>query len=351
MHVDVMTEPAGLADIQQLAQQIDNAGFSGIVFTEMRQPPWLSIAAAHQAAPDLHLATGIAVAFPRSPMLTAQIGWELAEATHGRFRLGLGSQVRAHIERRYGVEFDPPVARMRDYVLAVRASWAAFRDDAPLAHDGRFYRLSLLPAMGRPRRHGYEQLEVDIAAVGDAMVAVAGEVADGVHVHPLHSVPYLNDKLLPALAKGAASAGRSAIDVDLMIPVFAAPGDTPEARAALVQRCRMQIAFYGSTRNYAFQFDDLGFDGTSARLNERLKAGDMAGMADLITDAMLDHFAIVGPWDEIADRLVERYGGIASRVVMYTAESSIRSDPNAAPKWGEVARAVTAQTAGAPPVG
>ena len=337
-----MTEPAAQADIQQLAQQIDSAGFSGIVFTEMRQPPWLSIAAAHQAAPNLHLATGIAVAFPRSPMITAQTAWELAEVTRGRFRLGLGSQVRAHIERRYGVEFDPPVARMRDYVLAVRDSWAAFRGDASLAHDGRFYHLTLLPPMGQPRRHGYEQLKVDIAAVGDAMVGVAGEVADGIHVHPLHSVPYLNDKLLPALAKGAASAGRSTSDVDLMIPVFAAPGDTPEARAPLVQRCRTQIAFYGSTRNYAFQFDDLGFDGTSARLNERLKAGDMAGMADLITDEMLDHFAVVCRWDELADRLVERYGDIASRLIIYTAVEAIRTEPKTLGAWGEVARAVAA---------
>ena len=128
-----------------------------------------------------------------------------------------------------------------------------------------------------------------------------------------------------------------------MIPVFAAPGDTPEARAAMVQRCRMQIAFYGSTKNYAFQFDDLGFDGTSARLNERLKAGDMAGMADLITDDMLDHFAVVCRWDELADRLVERYDGVASRLIVYTAVEAIRSDPTTLGAWGEVARAVSAQ--------
>ena len=140
-------------------------------------------------------------------------------------------------------------------------------------------------------------------------------------------MPYLHDKLQPALATGTAAAGRSTSDVDLMIPVFAAPGDTPEERAAMVQRCRMQIAFYGSTKNYAFQFDDLGFDGTSARLNERLKAGDMAGMAALITDDMLDHFAVVCRWDELADRLVERYADVASRLIVYTAVEAIRSDP------------------------
>ena len=166
------------------------------------------------------------------------------------------------------------------------------------------------------------------------MVRAAGEVADGIHVHPLHSLPYLHNKLLPALAKGTAAAGRSPSDVDLMIPVFAAPGDTPEERAALVQRCRAQIAFYGSTRNYAFQFDDLGFEGTSARLNERLKAGDMAGMAALITDDMLDHFAVVCRWDELADRLVERYADVAGRLIVYTAVEAIRSDPKSRRRVG-----------------
>ena len=342
MQFDVMTEPAAWADVQHLAKQIEKAGFSGVVFTEMRQPPWLSIAAAHQAAPSLHLATGVAVAFPRSPMVTAQTAWELAEATEGRFRLGLGSQVRAHIERRYGTDFDPPVARLRDYVLAVRACWAAFRGDAPLAHEGRFYRMSLLPSAGMPRRHRFEDVRLDIAAVNHLMVRTAGEVADGIHVHPLHSVDYLHGKLRPALAEGVALAGRDVKEVSLMIPVMIAPGDTPEERVPLVQRCRTQIAFYGSTRNYAFQFDDLGFEGTSARLNERQKAGDIQGMAELITDEMLDHFAVVGTWDDIADELLRRYGNVADRLIAYTAADGIRHDPASAQRWAEIARAVTA---------
>jgi probable F420-dependent oxidoreductase len=341
MHIDVMTQPASLADVTRLAQGVDDVGFSGLVFTEMSQPPWLSIAAAHRAAPNLHLSTGIAVAFPRSPMITAQTAWELAEATNGHFRLGLGSQVRAHIERRYGVTFDPPVARMRDYVLAVRASWAGFRGE-PLAYDGQFYKLSLLPAMGLPRRHDHEDLKVDIAAVGRAMVRAAAEVADGIHVHPFHSQPYLRERLLPTLQEGTAAAGRSVSDVALIIPVFAIPGDTHGERYATEHFARQQIAFYGSTKNYAYQFDDLGFEGTSARLNERLKAGDMPGMAALITDEMLEHFAIVCPWDDLADRLLERYRGIAHRVVMYTAAADIARRPDNLGRWGEVARAVRA---------
>ncbi len=344
MHVDVMTQPAAPADVAHLARTVAAAGFSGLVFTEMSQPPWLSIATAHEAAPELDLATGIAVAFPRSPMIMAQTAWELAEVTQGRFRLGLGSQVRAHIERRYGVDFDPPVARLRDYVLAVRASWAGFRGE-PLRHEGDFYRLSLLPAMGVPRRHAHEDIKLDIAAVGRAMVRAAGEVADGIHVHPFHSVPYLRQRLLPALEEGTGAAGRDLGDVELIVPVFAVPGDTPEERATTEQLARQQIAFYGSTKNYAYQFDDLGFEGTSARLNERLKAGDMAGMAALITDEMLEHYAVVCPWDDLADRLLERYGGIAGRIVMYTATTDLARRPDNAGRWGEVARTVRAARA------
>jgi alkanesulfonate monooxygenase SsuD/methylene tetrahydromethanopterin reductase-like flavin-dependent oxidoreductase (luciferase family) len=154
-------------------------------------------------------------------------------------------------------------------------------------------------------------------------------------------MPYLHNRLLPAVAEGAAVAGRAPEDVDLIIPVFAIPGDTPEERAALIDRTRFQIAFYGSTRNYAFQFDDLGFEGTSARLNERLKAGDLGGMAAAITDEMLEHFAVITTWDDLADTLLKRYGGVASRVVMYLAEGSIASDPSALGRWAEVAKAVT----------
>jgi probable F420-dependent oxidoreductase len=327
----------------RLAQDVEAAGFSGMLFTETTQTPWMSIAAAATAAPRLEFCTGIAVAFPRSPMIAAGLAWELAENTCGRFRLGLGSQVRAHIERRYSAAFEPPGPRMRDYVRAVKACLRAFRGDEPLHHDGPYYQLSLLPAAWAPRRHAYGDIKVDVSAVAPWMVAMAGAEADGIHVHPFHSVPYLRNRLLPALAEGAAAAGRSASDVDLIVPVFAIPGDTPEQRAPLLERARAQIAFYGSTKNYAFQFDDLGFDGTSARLNEKLKAGDLAGMAATITDEMLEQYAVVATWDEMAGALEARYAGVASRLVMYLAAESIAADPTTLGRWGEIARSVTNQ--------
>jgi probable F420-dependent oxidoreductase len=299
----------------------------------------MSVTVAATAAPELELSTGIAVAFPRSPMISAGAAWELAANTSGKFRLGLGTQVRAHVERRYGVAFDPPGPRLRDYLLAVRACLAAFAG-ADLDHHGEYYELTLLPSGWRPAPHEFTDIKIDISAVGPWMCRMAGEVADGVHVHPLHSVEYLHNRLLPAVAEGAARTGRSPADVDLIVPVFVVAGDTPEERAPLLRRTREQIAFYGSTRNYAFQFDDLGFEGTSARLNTLLKAGDTDGMRDTVTDEMVDRFAVVGRWDEVADILRDRYAGIAARLVSYLAAETVAADPRTMGRWGEIAKAL-----------
>jgi probable F420-dependent oxidoreductase len=342
MHIDLMVGPSRWDDAAELARTTEAAGFSGMLFTETGQTPWMSMAAAAMAAPSLTLSTGIAVAFPVSPMVMASIAWELADNTGGRFRLGLGSQVKAHIERRYGMDFDPPGPRMRDYLLAVQHCLAAFRGDERLQHDGDYWSMSLLPAQWRPLAHEHGDIKVDVSAVGPWMTKMAGAVADGVHVHPLHSRHYLDHRLLPAVQEGAEGAGRTLDDVDLLIPAFIVPGDTPDERAFLAERARTQIGFYGSTRNYAFQFDDVGFDGTSARLNERLKAGDVPGMTQLITDEMLDTFAIVGRWDEIPDRLIERYGPMAERVISYLTTDDIARQPDNVGKWAEIAAAVRA---------
>ncbi len=344
MHFDLMTGAATWAETAELARTLEANNFSGLLYTETSQVPWMMIASAAQAAPSLTFTTGIAVAFPRSPMVSAAVAWEMAQNTEGRFRLGLGSQVRAHVERRYGSEFDPPGPRMKDYVAAVKACLRAFRGEEKLHHEGPYYNLSLLPREWAPPQHPYGDVKVDISAVGPYMTKAAGEVADGIHVHPLHSMHYIENRLLPAVAAGADKAGRSTDDIDLIIPVFAIAGDTPEEREPLIARARTQIAFYGSTPNYAFQFDDLGFEGTTGRIREKMKAGDIPGAAALITDEMLDHFALVAPWDELADRLLDRYQGTAERVVMYLGQDQIMGDPVAAGKWGEIASAVRGST-------
>jgi len=339
MEIDIMTGAARWDETAELARKAQDAGFAGMLFTETSQTPWMQIAMAAVAAPEMHFTTGIAVAFPRSPMMSAAMAYELADNTDGRFRLGLGSQVKAHIERRYSAEFDRPAARLRDYVSAVKACWRAFNREERLDHQGEFYSMSLLPRDWSPKPHDHE-MKVDISAVGPLMTKVAGEVADGVHVHPLHSMPYLANRLLPKLAEGAANEGRNVDDIDLIIPVFACVGDTPEERKPYLDRAKRQIAFYGSTPNYAFQFEDLGYQGTTARIREQMKAGELDTIGDLITDEMLETYALVASWDDMADRLVERYQGSAARIVMYLGVDRMRDDETHLAKWSEIARAV-----------
>ncbi|MDH3300801.1 MAG: TIGR03617 family F420-dependent LLM class oxidoreductase [Acidimicrobiia bacterium] len=347
MNIDIMTGPNNWAEAAALARATENAGFSGLLFTETAQVPWMQIAIASQAAEQLFFTTGIAVAFPRSPMITATTAYEVVGNTGGRFRLGLGSQVKAHITRRYGVEFDHPAARLRDYVLAVKACFRAFNQTEKLAYEGEFYQLTLLPRDWSPRPHDHP-MKVDISAVGPVMTRVAGEVADGVHVHPLHSMAYIENRLLPLLAEGAASAGRSPDEIDLMIPVFTVTGETAEEKARAASAARRQIGFYGTTPNYAFQFDELGFEGTTGRLREAMKAGDLEAMEAAITDEMLDTYAVVADWDDLADRLVDRYRDRATRIVLYSAAAGVRGDGGDGPaartagRWAEVARAVRA---------
>jgi probable F420-dependent oxidoreductase len=293
----MMTGSKPLKEFQDFARRAEAAGFAGLVVTEAGRTAYLSIAAAALSGADLDLATGVAVAFPRSPMVTASEAWELAEASGGRFRLGIGPQVKAHVERRYSSEFDPPGPRMREYVQAVKACFAAFRGEAPLAFDGRYYKLSLLPAMWSPGPIAVDNPPVDVAAVNPWMLRMAGEHADGVHVHPLNTPTYYTSTLLANLGERR---------VTLFIPMFTAVGDTEEERTRWREVSRTMVGFYGSTPNYAFIFEQLGFPDTTARLRAAQKAGDPAGMSAVITDEILEHFVVEGTWSELPNRIATR---------------------------------------------
>ena len=341
MKLDVMTGGAPLRQVQTLARDAAAAGFSGLVVTEGARTAYLSCAAAALAA-DLDLATGIAVAFPRSPMVTAEVARELAEVTGGRFRLGLGTQVRAHIERRYGAEFSPPGPRLREYVLALRAIFRAFRRQEPLAFEGRWWQLSLLPDAWSPGPSDVDDPPIDIAAVNPWMLRMAGEVADGVHVHPLNTPTYVAESVVPNVRAGAEAAGRDPGAISLIIPVFTAVGDSDEERSRWREMARMQVAFYGSTPNYGFIFDQIGFEGTTPRIRERQKAGDVAGMASVISDDLLDHFVVTSDWDGLGDALVARYAGAADRLVAYFAGPAWQRDPLSLERWSVATARVAA---------
>ena len=342
MKIDLMSNPGELHAVQTMAREVEASGFSGITFTEGGRTAYLSVAAAALVTERLELSTGIAVAFPRSPMITAANAWELQEASRGRFRLGLGTQVRAHITRRYGVEFDPPGPRMRDYIGALKAIFKAYNKEEKLDYQGKYYQLTLLNDMWSPGRIDYPAPAIDVAAVNPYMLKMAGELCDGVQVHPFHSQQYIDQRLLPAVAEGAAKAGRDASDIDLLVPVLTIVGDSEEEKAASRAFCRQQVAFYGSTPNYAFQFDLTGFEGTTAKIRACQKAGDMAGMSAVVTDEILQHYTVEARWDDLADKLVERYQGVAERLIIYTAGMDYARNPASLGKWGEVARAVVA---------
>ncbi|OBG29570.1 TIGR03617 family F420-dependent LLM class oxidoreductase [Mycobacterium sp. 852002-51057_SCH5723018] len=340
MHIDVMTSPRPLDQTGDLARRTQAAGFSGLLFTETGRTPYLNAAVASQAAPGLELSTGVAVAFPRSPFVTAAAAWELQEATSGKFRLGLGTQVRTHVVRRYGVGFERPGPRLRDYVLAVKACFAAFRTGT-LDHHGEFYDLDFITPQWSAGPIDAPDPKVDVAAVNPWMLRMAGEVADGVHVHPIGEPGYLTRHVVPNLAAGAAKAGRSASDLAVIVPVMTIVGDTDEERDTQRESVRASMAFYGSTPNYAFIWDEAGFEGTTARIRERQKAGDFAGMAAQVSDDHVAAFATESTWDGLADALTKKYAGIATRLVLYNALGAL-GDHERFERYGEVARRIIA---------
>jgi probable F420-dependent oxidoreductase len=329
-----------------VAKQVEDAGFAGLWITESGRTAYAACTAAALGAEGLDLGTGIAVAFPRSPMVTAQAAWELQEATGGRFVLGLGTQVKGHVERRYSSDFSHPGPRMREYVLALKAIFRAFRGEEPLAFEGDFYRFSLLPAMWSPGPIGVPDPPVYLAGVNPWMCRAIGEVADGIHVHPLHSLRYLDEVVRPNVEAGARSASRDPGEIAVVCPVLTITGDTEEERAGWRERARLQLAFYGSTRTYARVFEVHGWPGTSERLHEQQARGDLDGMAQTFTDEMLDVFSVTATWEGLAGAIVDRYAGIADRVICYFATMSLQEDATARERWAQVARAVMARAPG-----
>jgi probable F420-dependent oxidoreductase len=342
MRVDVMTVPRALAEMGPLALRTQHAGFDGMLFTEGGRTAYPAVTAAALGAPGLEMSTGVAVAFPRSPMITAQVAWELQELTDGRFRVGLGTQVRTHVVRRYGVDFERPGPRLRDYVTAVKACFAAFRG-APLDHHGEFYELDFINRQWSPGPIAQPDPKVDIAAVNPWMLRMAGEVADGVHVHPIGEPGYLARHVVPGITTGALRAGRDPDDVAIILPVTTIVGDSDAEIAQARDRARASLSFYGSTPNYAFIWDEAGFEGTTERIRAKQKAGDVAAMTAEITDDHLAVFCTEARWDDLAESLIAKYASTVDRLVLYNPAFDA---PDRFERYGAVARTISDRTVG-----
>jgi probable F420-dependent oxidoreductase len=335
--LDAGLQSPDLRGVAEEARRAEALGFGALWTAETRHDPFLPLGVAAGATSRLMLGTAIAVAFPRSPMILAHLAWDLQAASEGRFVLGLGTQVKAHNERRFSVPWGPPGPRLREVVGALRAIWASWQHGTRLDFQGRFYRFDLASPFFTPPPIAHPRIPVYIAGVNPYMCRLAGEVCDGLQVHSFHSPTYLRDTVLPAVASGLRASGRSRAAFTLRASTMVALGDTDEALERSRRAARQQIAFYASTRTYAPVLAAHGLEELTPRLHERSLRGDWEGMADLITDEMLDLFAVTGRLDTLAPRLRERYaGGLVDRTQLYPSQAPALDDP----RWADLVRAV-----------
>ncbi len=302
-----------LAKVGAQASELEQMGYSGIQSAETSHDPFLPLAFAAQHTSKVDLITGIAVAFARTPMVLAQIGHDLNATSEGRFVLGLGSQIRPHITKRFSMPWSHPAARMREFILALRAIWANWYDNEPLAFTGKFYTHTLMTPFFTPTNTEHGAPRVFLAAVGPRMTEVAGEVADGIIVHAFTTEKYLRETTIPAIERGLAKSGRTRDDFEISYPCFVVTGRDEKEQAGAAQATRQQIAFYGSTPAYKPVLDSVGAGELQPQLNAMSKQGRWVEMAELIDEDLMRNFAVVAEPDDIATGIKDRYGDIVDR--------------------------------------
>ena len=304
--------PLDLATVGGDARLLEEVGYDGMVVEETKDDPFVIMALAAQATTRLKLATSVAIAFPRSPAVTAMSAWTLQKLSRGRFTLGLGTQVKAHIERRFGLAWSPAGPWMREYVGAVRAVWDCWQNGTPLAVRGRHYKLDLMVPLFNPGPIEHPRIPIQLAAVNAVLCQVAGEVADGIRPHPVCTPSYIAEVMLPAVRAGAAKAGRSLADFSVcMKPLVAAAANEADL-VPKVRDVRARIAFYASTPQYRAAFDHLGLGEFADRLKLLSRTQRWEEMPGHISDEVLETFVTIGTYDTIARQLCDRYGEIVT---------------------------------------
>jgi probable F420-dependent oxidoreductase len=321
MKVDGMLG-GGFDAIGDQARLLESDGYDGGVTAETSHDPFFPLLLAAQATERLELATGVAIAFARTPMTLAMVANDLQLASQGRFTLGIGSQIKPHIERRFSMPWSHPAPRMREFVLAMRAIWSAWHTGEKLDVRGEFYTHTLMTPFFSPGPNSYGPPKVMLAAVGDKMTEVAGEVADGMILHPFTTERYVRDVTLASLARGFAAGGKTRADFTLSLPVFLVTGTNDDEWAAARKGTREQIAFYGSTPGYHGVLRVHGWEDVGAELNQLSRKGEWVAMGELITDEMLDTFAVVAAPDDLAAGIVARYGDVLDRCSFDTPYAS-----------------------------
>jgi len=322
-----------LRKVAASAKEVEAAGYSGAWTAETAHDPFLPLLLAAEHTDTLELGTSIAVAFARNPMLLANIGWDLQSYSQGRFVLGLGSQIKPHITKRFSMEWSHPAPRMREMIMAIRAIWDTWENGTPLAFRGDFYTHTLMTPFFTPDRAdlaGFGVPKVFLAGVGEMMTEVAGEVCDGFICHGFTTEKYLREVTLPALARGRAKAGKTMEGFEIVGPSFVVTGNTDADLDAAATGTRQQIAFYGSTPAYKPVLELHGWGGLQEELNALSKQGNWVEMGKLIDDEILNTFAVVGEPEKIAPELGRRYGDVIQRISFY---APYKTDPD---RWSQV---------------
>jgi probable F420-dependent oxidoreductase len=318
MRIDTGLVTGDLSSAAALARNAEASGYDGLWTAEAGHDPYLACALAATATERLSIGTNIAVAFPRSPLVHAQIAWDLQAASRGRFILGLGTQVKGHNERRYSTPWLPPGPRLREMIQLIRHIWDVWQNGARPGFEGKFYQFSLMTPFFSPGPIAWPRIPIYIAGVNPYICRLAGELCDGFLAHPFHSIKYLNEVVFPNIDAGAQKAGRSRADVTMSTTAFIVTGKTRDELEKSKGPVRQQIAFYASTRTYSGILEAHGWGDTCLRLNEKAAKGDWAGMASLITDEMLEVYAVQGLVRDIPDLIKKKYTSVMDRLGFYT---------------------------------
>lgn len=306
-----------LGQMPALVRFADETGFDGIWTFETAHDPFLPLVLAAEHSHRLSLGTSIAVAFARSPAILAHIGWDLARFSKGRFILGLGTQVKGHNERRFGVKWEKPVDKMREVILAVRAFWDCWQNQTRLNFQGEFFKLTLMTPFFSPAPHEYHRIPIFIAGVNRRMCQLGGELCEGFHVHPLHTARYLKEVVLPNIDQGLTITKRERQAIELSSSIFVIPTDDPKEAAKYEAEVRQQISFYASTPPYRPVFELEGWGDVADQLKTLVARGRWSDMPLLITDEMLEQFVLRGRWAELPEKVLRKYDGLLDRVSYY----------------------------------
>jgi probable F420-dependent oxidoreductase len=317
MKIDI-SAPKDISAVQGAAARAEEAGFDGLWVAESQNDPFLSALRVADATRRMTVGTSVAIAFARTPMTLAYTGWDLAGYAEGRFVLGLGSQVKPHIERRFSMPWSHPAARMRELILALRAIWSSWEDGSKLDFQGDYYTHTLMTPFFTPERHGFGPPPVYLAGVGRQMTEVAGEVADGFFFHPFTTSRYLAESTLPALEAGRRKAGSTLEGFEIAGPAFACAGRDEAELARAVQGTKAQIAFYASTPAYRPVLELHGWGELQPELTRLSKEERWQEMGDAIDDEVLHAFAVVGDPKSVGAGLKQRWSTVATRITLYT---------------------------------